>query len=870
MEERPLLVLPEPELAKKESRSGGKSGLAFPPHERQVERLSPQFEELQHAFDARLVSLQMDPVGAVPEQVLVLETIGTITEFVRAVERVPGMEWMVEWYDEPIAQDEDFHRTSKQSETPLDRRLFLIMSNAQAMKQLLSLWKKYEQDPKCALDYGLGRFRSVFRQLREIRFWGVQDRLYETGILEDWRERVKEGQETVSFEIELWYRGDIGARKAAERRLKALLEREKGRVVSQACIEEIAYHAVLAELPIDAVKAILEHPDTKLVLCDDIMFFRPIPQAAVTISTDKIFEEPLHYDLSVKSVGKPIVALLDGLPLQKHQLLDGRLIIDDPDGYAEDYPASERVHGTAIASLILHGDLHDEKSSSLRHPLYVRPILRPDVRYWTKPRPEAVPRDVLLVDLVHRAIRRLFEGEGDIEPVAPTVCIVNLSLGDERRPFFYNVSPLARLLDYLAYRYNILFIVSAGNHTGSIGVPIEGVESLSNCLDKLQDPIIRSINAEARLRRLLSPAEAINAITVASVHDDLSNPPSSSELHFDPYAATGLPSPFNALGLGFRGAVKPDILHIGGRQFFRVKSNEPGRQVVFDLIRTAGPPGLKVASPGQQGSLSGVCYFRGTSASAALATRAAAQLYDVVLDLKQQEGTEILDEEYIPVLIKALLVHSASWGNAYQRLSSALQGCTGFKSLREHLVRFLGYGRISLDRVMHCTSQRATLLGCGRLSDGQAHVYSVPLPPSLSGKPVWRRLILTLAYFSPVDPRSSAYRCFDVWVEPPHDTLQVERQEVSGSMTQRGTVQHEVMTSNRTTVFTDDSVLKVKVNCRRQSNTRCLDRDVRYGVVITLEVAEDVEIQVYDEIRSRIRPKVAIVTTDSTDLVEES
>ena len=57
----------------------------------------------------------------------------------------------------------------------------------------------------------------------------------------------------------------------------------------------------------------------------------------------------------------------------------------------------------------------------------------------------------------------LVKGDGDGVGVAPTVFIVNLSIGDQRRPFANLISPLARLLDYLAARHNILFLVSAGN-----------------------------------------------------------------------------------------------------------------------------------------------------------------------------------------------------------------------------------------------------------------------------------------------------------------------------------------------------------------------------------------------------------------------
>jgi hypothetical protein len=42
--------------------------------------------------------------------------------------------------------------------------------------------------------------------------------------------------------------------------------------------------------------------------------------------------------------------------------LAGRLIVDDPDGLDEVYPVARREHGTAMASLIIHGDLNHFQS----------------------------------------------------------------------------------------------------------------------------------------------------------------------------------------------------------------------------------------------------------------------------------------------------------------------------------------------------------------------------------------------------------------------------------------------------------------------------------------------------------------------------
>ena len=52
------------------------------------------------------------------------------------------------------------------------------------------------------------------------------------------------------------------------------------------------------------------------------------------------------------------------------------------------------------------------------------------------------------------------------------VIVVNLSLGDATKPFSGKILTWARAIDYLAFTFGILFLISAGNTTG--GVPIVG------------------------------------------------------------------------------------------------------------------------------------------------------------------------------------------------------------------------------------------------------------------------------------------------------------------------------------------------------------------------------------------------------------
>ena len=176
----------------------------------------------------------------------------------------------------------------------------------------------------------------------------------------------------------------IGARirnaRDARDRVAALVAEHGGRIVTEATIDEIAYHALLAHLPVTFVDSLLEEndDDVALVQCEQIQFFRASGQSAVTVPDDHREEDRAALP-GEPPAGSPVIALFDGLPLQAHRRLQGRLLIDDPDDFEEDYPPDRRRHGTAMASLIVHGDLAAGEAP-LSRPLYIRPILRPDQR----------------------------------------------------------------------------------------------------------------------------------------------------------------------------------------------------------------------------------------------------------------------------------------------------------------------------------------------------------------------------------------------------------------------------------------------------------------------------------------------------------
>jgi hypothetical protein len=72
---------------------------------------------------------------------------------------------------------------------------------------------------------------------------------------------------------------------------------------------------------------------------------------------------------------------------------------------------------------------------------------------------------------------------------------------------------------------------------------------------------------------------------------------------------------------------------------------------------------------------------------------------------------------------------------------------------------------------------------------------------------------------------------------------------------QRGTVQHEVLESEKAVDFQEEDAIAIKVNCRADAGD--ILEPVRYALAVTLEVAEGINIPIYQEVKDRLRVRVA-------------
>ena len=287
---RPLLAFNSPSVGERVKPGGHPPKVVGPGGRRQDERLSPRFKELTDAFEAKRAELgEGTPIEADPSLVIVLDLAGSVEEFYKAVNKVEGLELLAEMAGDTTDPDDDFYiqdRGKERSKKAFKHSLYLVMSNARAVDQMVSLFGRWKKDPETKFERGLSKFKNVFSQLVDLRRWGPEDRVRETGLIERWQETldiVGDSQSSVRVEVELWYRNDRGQRQASEQEIRSIVADCGGRVVNRAKIEEIGYHALLAELPRQQVETVVRQgPQAiRLLVAEDVMFVSPFEPMSV-------------------------------------------------------------------------------------------------------------------------------------------------------------------------------------------------------------------------------------------------------------------------------------------------------------------------------------------------------------------------------------------------------------------------------------------------------------------------------------------------------------------------------------------------------------------------------------------------------------
>lgn len=428
MAERPIILFPTPQLVNRDKRTVFVPKVNKPSFEAQYNRLQPTFKVLRKAFEKKRIQFQNMPIGVNPEYALVFEVVGSADDFYKAVNKSEGLEWLFDKESFDIMPDDDFYYDDDKDKS-ISGKVYCIMSNQEAMEQMLSCWKRFNDGESDVFARGYAGLKNIFLNIKGIRKWNAVDRIQETQVMEYWKESLEiDGNVSVPFEIELFHRLDEKKRIQAENVVTLEIERLGGRIINKCHIDAISYHALLVELPRNRIEELVNnYEQVQLVHIDDVMFFRPICQSAFPVYNDLIEEDDDKNVEIFEEISLPVVGVFDGMPIQNHPLLRNRIILDDPDDYESGYESKYRCHGTAMASLILNGDLN--KKEYMEHSIYLRPIFKPK-EVGPDMFVEEIPEDCLVVDKIHEAVIRIFETKNGFDPVAPSIRVINLSLGD--------------------------------------------------------------------------------------------------------------------------------------------------------------------------------------------------------------------------------------------------------------------------------------------------------------------------------------------------------------------------------------------------------------------------------------------------------
>lgn len=833
-----LFFRPSEQRSIKNTRGGGPLIPHIPSFGTQNQRVPQMFRELSRVVTNRGIHVQADIQGVDSEFVLVFEIVGTVDSFNKAAVRA-GLEWL-SCEDSEGTPDENFYSLNTRGEridSPVSQKIYLTMSNTQALNNLLGLWNQYVNSPDHKLPRNFGAFASLFSQLRNVRKWDRQDR-FSIGVIDAWRELLEFNPNTIKFEIELWYRNTEEKRAISENKVRQIVEDCGGRIIRVVRYDIIHYHAMVVEVPANVVRDMMDANDTTLLDEEQVMWFRATGQTSVTSEVLESVEEAIVANNSFPQ-SAPLVALLDGLPIANHQYLSGRLIIDDPDDFESDYIAKKREHGSAMASLIVWGDLNAGMTEPLNSPLVVRPIMKSNGTENDNQK-ESIPSDELLVDLLHRSVVRLMN-----EPRTRTVKIINLSIGCLDRPFFFAMSPESKMLDYLSNRFDLLFVVSTGN-TGWWLTPTCTASEYERANPEerasLTYPYIWNNLPDYRI---LSPSESINALSIGSLHYDISGV-QENNYQMNPLP-DNLPATYSRFGGGKNRSLKPDAVLPGGKVFYR--SNYFGSQPAEIHLPDNNPRGIgqkavSASSPTATTTLSG------TSNSTALASRYCVQL------LENLHRYIAVPSDYDAVAAKCLFIHSCDWGNLGEELQNRYILQNGRK--KEKVARWIGYGCPIIERSLFCEDNRVTLIGYGSISQNKYVEFRFPLPNCLQAQHLEKKLIITLAWMSPIDVNTKKYRLANLEFKPNCDDVglvQSTRQEADNNISRRGTVQHEVFKGSSASAYEDGTDLVIKVLCKKEDK---LSVPVKYVLMATLEVAPEAGLPIYQEVAARVQNPVGV------------
>lgn len=573
----------------------------------------------------------------------------------------------------------------------------------------------FEQGPQAGINPQTGQpYQSTqwdvlqYIEAAHMRLWGRTDRIGRRLAQEIGDQPIVADQLYV-LDIELWHQGTDDLARAAIQELRKFIEHQPAQD-ERLCDSFTGQLLCLARVMVRGLKL------DALLNLDIVAEAERPPQPVfdnrvVLRATPRDFPAP-----PLPPPGGPGLCIADSGIVSNHPLLARNVGHEEAVMSSTDSVADEHGHGTMVGGIAVFGDIRAcFESGVFASPitLFSARVLNADNRF----------DDATLI--IHQ-MRRVIE----IFTIAPYDChVFNLSLGGDSAWLTQSSkqSLWAESLDTLAREFNVVLVVSAGNHNrGWSNTTTDAEEILTSYPQYLFEPECG----------LCEPATAAIPITVGGFSDrDIPSIPLGrrSEDIIRTIAAVGEPTPTTRIGPGIGGAIKPEFVAPAGNQAF---------QGVSTIRRVDDDRGCDMMSLSHEPTRQLFAFDNGTSFAAPRVARSAAILWN---NLEQYLG-----EAPQANLVRAVLASAAQLPVAeHNRIH---EGHT-----EEDVRRVYGYGMIDEDVVFESADRRVTLIYQGVMPLDTFAVYEVPAPAAFRAAPGKKHVTVSLAFDPPVRRRRAEY-----------------------------------------------------------------------------------------------------------------
>lgn len=545
-------------------------------------------------------------------------------------------------------------------------------------------------------------YKPIIEAINDIDIWTNEDR-------KSWAIKNKglPDQEKLMLDIELWPIGE--AQDIHRLQISNLFEDwcRKNLIAIRDKINLDCLMMYRLELDSELVNSLLNHSDIRII---DL-----IPESGISISQLSVDIALIPQDIARPAEDAARVCILDSGIATNHPLLapaiaESRCFIDGLD------PFDANGHGTAVASVALYGDLEACLEGSYWNPeilIFNGKILDNNADYNLSSIESSIIEAVEYFATEHRCK------------------IFNLSIGNINAPYDgTHIRGLAYILDKLSRDLEVLFIVSTGNFCGT-----DNPELPKNSW-KTEYPSYLLHETCA----IIDPAPAINVLTVGSIakHNATMNAQKYPEITELCPANENQPSPFTRRGPSVKGAIKPELVAVGGNLASNMRLENQFNPIYRGL-------GVLTCNSNFIGNtlFSELC---GTSFAAPYITHLAGRLLNSYPDASAN-------------LLRALLINHA---NLLSEIKSTFQEDLELNykndNKRDIFRDIAGYGKIDENELFRSTENVVVLLLEDVIENDTHHFIELPLPPEfLRSQVASREIRVTLSHCPAVKTTRQEY-----------------------------------------------------------------------------------------------------------------